>query len=78
MTTKIMTGQWIDEMIKSVGEYVHLETTDGIQREGRITGFEMRHLMFNEIGVDIPTEIELNGDPNDRVPVERISKINIG
>jgi len=78
MANKSETGKWIDELVNSVGEFVRLETSEGIQREGRISGFEMRHIVFNEIGIDIPTEIELNGDPNDRVPIERLKKINIG
>jgi hypothetical protein len=78
MATKSNGGKWIEELINSVGEYIRLETSDGIQREGRISGFAMRHILFNEVDVDIPIEIELNGDPNDKVPLERINKINIG
>lgn len=77
MANNEMMGQWIDELVGSVGEFTDLETTDGVRREGRISGFQMKKMVFNGIDVDIPIEVELNGDPNDRIPISRIGKINI-
>jgi hypothetical protein len=76
--TKICTGEWIDELVSSIGSYVVMRTTEGVERSGRISGFELRSFRFNDKLVDIPFEIELNGDPYDRVPIDRLESIKIG
>jgi hypothetical protein len=55
-----------------------MRTTEGVERCGRISGFELRSFKFNGELVDIPSEIELNGDPYDRVPMDRLESIKIG
>ena len=70
-------GKWIDELIESVGEFVSLETVDGVMREGRISGFTYRSFIFNGDEVQLPIEIEVNGDPNDRIPIDRIATFDI-
>lgn len=75
MTKKTSMAWWIDHLASRVDSYVRLETSDGIRREGRLSGFGLRVLEFNGDRVDIITELELNGDPIDRIPLERVSKI---
>ena len=70
-------GQWIDTMVQSVGRYMRLETTDGVTREGKITGFTYRSFKLNGSEADLPTEVEVNGDPNDRIPLDRIEFMDI-
>ena len=71
------TGEWIDVLMASVGKYMELETSDGLFRQGKITGFRFRDFQFDGHKVLVPTEVEINGDPNDRVPLDRISHIFI-
>lgn len=77
MSNKV-TGDWVEKLLGSVGSFVTFETTDGIERSGRLSGFEMRKFSYNGSPVEFPTHIEINGDPNDQVPLERLSKIEIG
>lgn len=70
-------GAWIDELDGLVGQYIRLETTDGIRREGRLSGLEGRKLRINGVDEKILTEIELNGDPQDRVPIDRIETLDV-
>lgn len=70
-------GKWIDDIHASMGKFFTLETTDGIRREGRITGIRARNYKFNGGDVELPTEIELNGDPTDTVPMDRIATIHV-
>lgn len=70
-------GNWIDRLVDSVGEFMSLETTDGLMREGRISGFTYRSLLLDGEEVQLPIEIEVNGDPSDRIPIDRIAKINL-
>jgi hypothetical protein len=70
-------GAWIDELMCGKKKFIVLDTRDGIRREGRITGFTTREMEFNGVTVSFPTEIELNGDVNDRVTIDRIEKMEI-
>ena len=70
-------GKWIDTLAGSVGKYVNLETTDGIQRRGKVTGFRMKTIVFNEKPEEVITEIELNGDPTDCVQIATLDRIQV-
>lgn len=71
-------GQWIEKLVEAVGEkYVRLETSEGVNRSGKLSGVRTRSITFNGEPCDIPTELELNGDPTDTVPIHRLSKISI-
>lgn len=72
-----LAGKWIDEMLDSIGKFFVAETTDGINREGKITGFTYRSFKLNGKMVELPIEIEINGDPNDRLPLDRINHMSI-
>ena len=70
-------GKWIDKIFGSVGKYVHMDTTDGIRRSGKLTGFRTKDINFNGEVVPLVTELELNGDPTDCVPVMVLESITI-
>jgi hypothetical protein len=76
-TMKMVTGRWIDEIVAATGQYIRLETSDGIRREGRLSGLRTRALKWEGEQVLIPTEVEINGDPSDTVPLDRISSIEL-
>jgi len=71
-------GEWIDEMGKSEGQFMRLETTDGTFRSGRISGFAYKSFLLNGKQVKWPIEIEVNGDPNDRISLDCVQKMSIG
>jgi len=71
-------GEWVEKLLDSVGSFLTLETSEGIERSGRLSGFEMRQFTYNGSTVEFPTQIEINGDPMDQIPLERITKIEIG
>jgi len=71
-------GEWVDTILDSTGEFMRLETSDGVRREGKISGFTYRTFKLNGQEVKWPTEIEVNGDPNDRIPLDRVAHMTIG
>lgn len=71
-------GQWIDDIHAGVGDFIRLETHEGLQRSGKLTGVRVRQIEFNGQRQDVLTELELNGDPADTVAVNRLAKISIG
>lgn len=70
-------SKWIDEINRSIGKNFQLETTDGVVRHGRITGLTHKEFKYNDENVTMPTEIEVNGDPNDRIPLDRLNSLKI-
>jgi hypothetical protein len=70
-------GRWIEQIVKSVGKNFALETTDGVTRQGKVTGLTHKSFMLNGVLVDMPVEIEVNGDPNDRIPLDRLLTLKI-
>ncbi len=74
---KTIRGAWIDELVNSTGQYVRLETRDGVVREGRLSGLGSRTLVWNGKPVEILEEIELNGDPFDKIALDRISTFEL-
>jgi len=70
-------GAWIDALYIAVGKNVHLETSDGVIREGRMTGLRTKDINFNGKPQSIITEVELNGDPTDTIPLSILSTIAI-
>jgi len=74
---RTIKGAWIDNLVDNVGQYVTIETSDGMTREGRLSGLKSRTLNYNREEVEIITELELNGDPYDSVPIDRIAILNV-
>ena len=70
-------GRWVNEVMDSVGRFFVLETTDGVKREGTISGLACREMIFNGDKVQMPIEIEVNGDAGDRIPLDRLYYLNI-
>jgi len=68
----MIASKWIDDLVNSVGCFMNLETTDGVERCGKITGYTFREFKLNDNLVQIPIEVEVNGDPIDRIPLDRI------
>lgn len=75
--TKKTRGAWIGEVIGSVGRYIHIETTDGVFREGKLTGLRTRDVMFNGQEAQLPVAVELNGDPNDFIDLSVVHSMEI-
>lgn len=70
-------GAWIDTMSGAIGKFVHLETGDGVHREGKLTGLRTREIKMNGEDVDLPVAVELNGDPNDYIDFRTITTFDI-
>lgn len=70
-------GAWIDALYAAVGKNVHLETSDGVIREGRMSGIRTKDITFNGKPQSVVTELELNGDPTDTIPLGILSHITI-
>ena len=76
--TKPKHGRWIDKLASANGKFVTLETSEGGVRSGRLTGLKSRTVTFNGDEESVPTEIELNGDPMDSVPFDRLVRVDVG
>lgn len=74
---KKRAGQWIDDLEGAIGRHVHLETSDGCYREGRLTALGCREIQINGQARDVPTRVELNGDPNEYVEFATIARMTI-
>lgn len=68
-------GWWVDALYQLAGELVNLETLDGVTRGGRLTGIRSQEYRFNGRVFLFPRQLELNGDPNDLVPIDRLASI---
>lgn len=68
---------WMKQIGDSIDKFMNLETTDGIYRKGKITGLVCRDIEFNGQKVSVPVEIEINKDPQDLIPIDRILRMNV-
>lgn len=69
--------RWMDCLVISVGRHINLMTLDGVSRGGKMTAVVMKSIKFNGSPVEYPYEIELNGDPSDKVPLDRIESFDL-
>lgn len=69
-------GAWMDEIFQSTGRFMTIETLDGMNREGRLSGLRLRSVKFNGEDIDEIVELEVNGDPTDCIPWNRVAKID--
>lgn len=74
---KKRAGQWIDDIAAAIGRNIHLETSDGVLREGRFTGLGTREIEINGEARDVPDRFELNGDPSDWIEFGLIKRMTI-
>lgn len=77
MMPKKKMGKWIDDLFGAVGSYIHLETTDGVKRSGKLTGFRTKTIKFNGVDQDIIIELEVNGDPTDCIQMANMASLTI-
>jgi hypothetical protein len=70
-------GKLVDEICNSTGKYIRVETSDGVNREGKLTKIELRKFTYNGRAVCLPSGIELNDDPQDVIQLDRIAKMSI-
>ena len=77
MSSSKATADLIGQLLTSVGHYVHLETVDGMRREGKVTAFTTRRMDFNGRPLDWPDELELNADPQDHIPLARVLRLTV-
>lgn len=70
-------GRFFDQLESSIGKFIEIETSIGVLRTGRLTGFSHDRIKFNRGSVDIITELELNGDPSDRIEMKEIIRMEI-
>jgi|WetSurMetagenome_2_1015567.scaffolds.fasta_scaffold205798_3 hypothetical protein len=77
MITKVSKGKWVDDLVASVNRYVRLETSDGCVRQGKMTDFRVMDVEINGVKVGVLSEIELNGDRGDSIPLSRLAKITV-
>jgi len=68
------TDKFFRELENSINKFIELETTSGTKRKGKITGFTHTRVFFNNERVDIITNLELNNDPGDKIPISEILK----
>lgn len=72
---------FLSKIEKGIDErMIEVELKDGVYRKGKLTQIIYSSLRFKDIderavAVKIPLEIELNGDPTDRIALNRISYI---
>ncbi len=76
-TSEASSGKWVDDLVGLIGQYVKIETLDGCLREGRLSGLGWALFHVNGGEVRRPTDFELNGDPNDKITLERVKKISL-
>lgn len=70
-------GMVIGRVTESLGRFIHLETTDGVAREGKLTGLRTQEVILNGQTLDMPVALELNGDPNDFIMLLQIYRLDI-
>jgi hypothetical protein len=69
--------EWIIELDGMIGRDVHLETRDGLRREGRITGVNTLEIETADEPLLIPDSIELNGDALDRIDLRHVKELRV-
>jgi hypothetical protein len=68
---------WDIDLEPLVGCHAHLETMDGIRREGRISAVRTKSLVIDGEEVTFPASFELNGDPMDEVDLDRLVRVDL-
>ncbi len=72
--TTTMNGDWLAELQDLEGQYIWLETMEGVRREGQLSKIAVREVEFNDRKVALPAGLELNGDHFDTVPFQLIRR----
>ncbi len=69
--------KWDVDLEALVGKHAHLETKDGTRREGRITAVHTKTFTLDGVKLDIPESVELNGDPLDLIPLDKLQTLDV-
>jgi hypothetical protein len=67
--------KWEIDLKLAEGSNVRLETNEGVYREGRLSKVTTKKLPFLGRDVLLPEALELNSDPNDRIPFSTIRSV---
>jgi len=70
-------SKWLDVILNSIDKFIHIETHDGVVREGKLTGIRTRQIVVNGNELDYIEGVELNGDPSDNIEFCLIKAIDI-
>ena len=70
-------GNNITRLLGAVDSWIHLETKHGVRREGRLSGWTCDTLKLNEVDIQLPIALELNGDPHDVVRLSDIKSLDL-
>lgn len=76
-TRRKKAGAWLDELSDAVGKFVHIETFDGIHREGKLSALRHREIEVNGEIWHVPTAIEFNDEQSDYIEIKLIQRIDI-
>jgi hypothetical protein len=68
---------WDIDLEALVGCNAHIETKDGIKREGRISNIKMSSLVIGDEEVERPEALELNGDSGDIIGFDRLVRVDL-
>jgi len=68
---------WLNDIANGVGKYVNVETSDGVLRGGKLTAIHMKEIKYNGRKQNVITDIELNGDPSDTIPLMTLISIEL-
>ena len=76
-TRKKRAGAWLDMLNDAVGKFMHIETFDGVHREGKLSGLRTREIEVNGEIWDIPTAIEFNDEQSDYIEINLVQRFDI-
>jgi len=68
-------GLFFEALERLLETTIDIETKAGVFRTAKITGFTHSEITFGRSKVELVQEIELNGDPSDRIPITEIVRI---
>jgi len=60
-----------------IGQYVQVETSDGVYREGKITGVDFFDFFVGEETWRLPVTIQLNNDSTDRIDFKQLRAMKL-
>lgn len=67
--------EWNIDLTALMNKPVVLETKEGHVRTGKVTAVEWQDLKLNDVIVQVPVEIELDGSWTERVPFAQLVRL---
>jgi small nuclear ribonucleoprotein (snRNP)-like protein len=71
------TWVWKTDLNPLLGKQVKIETRDGVYLTGLLTGLEYYRFEMDRRTVRVPTQLQLDKDPEKSVDVARIVRVDI-